>query len=228
MEKLVYVLSQDEPFDAAATRVALASRVAPKIRRAGGARIGFSLTDADVAAGAGVAIHNQQPPIRGLISFWLESADDRGPAEQALREEVGGLDGYLVAESRPLVHSPPVGQRAPGVNLVTCINRKPGLSDQAFFDLWNIEHRQVALETQSTFAYVRNAVVRKLTPDAPDRDGIVEESFPIEALTNPKVWYDCDSDEELGRRVKRMLDSVNAFLDLGPLESTPMSEYYLG
>ena len=122
----------------------------------------------------------------------------------------------------------PVGARAAGANLVTCINRLPGLSDAEFIDRWNNEHRKVALETQSTTAYVRNAVVRALTPGAPVRDGIVEETFPIEALTDPHVWYDCTSDEEYQKRLARMMDSVNAFLDMGPLISVPMSEYYLG
>ena len=181
-----------------------------------------------MAAGAGVTISRSTPPIRAMVSFWMDNADDRAPCEEALAQTASALAGYLVVESRPLLHEPPEGERAPGVNLVTCINKLPEISYETFFDRWNNEHKKVAVETQSTFAYVRNAVVRKLTAEAPDRDGIVEESFPIGALTDPKVWYDCDSDEELGRRVQRMLDSVNAFLDLGPLESTPMSEYYLG
>jgi hypothetical protein len=121
-----------------------------------------------------------------------------------------------------------VGERAPGANLVTCINRLPGLSDEAFLDHWNNEHRKVALETQSTIAYVRNAVVRALTPGAPVRDGIVEETFPIEALTNPHVWYNCDNEEEYQRRLARMMESVQAFLDFEPMVSVPMSEYFLG
>jgi hypothetical protein len=56
----------------------------------------------------------------------------------------------------------------------------------------------------------------------------VEESFPIEALSDPHVWYDCEDDDEYKRRLKRMMDSVNAFLDLNVLESIPMSEYWLG
>ena len=91
------------------------------------------------------------------------------------------------------------------------------------------EHRQVALESQSTHAYVRNAIVRPLTTDAPPFEGVVEESFPIEALSDPQVWYDCPGDQdECRRRLARMLASVKAFLDLEQLESTPMSEYFLG
>ena len=101
------------------------------------------------------------------------------------------------------------------------------LSYEDFVRIWNDDHKLVAVETQSTFAYVRNAVVRRLTPDGLDCDGIVEESFPIGALTDPKVFYDCSSDEELKQRVGRMIESVNRFLDLEPLESIPMSEYFL-
>ena len=61
-----------------------------------------------------------------------------------------------------------------------------------------------------------------------DWDGIVEEGFPIAALTDPLAWYACDTKEEHKRRLQRMMDSVNAFLDLSVLESTPMSEYFQG
>ena len=158
----------------------------------------------------------------------MHSADERGACEALLGEHARALAGYLVVESRPIVHTPPVGRRAPGANLVTCITKRADIDEARFLDLWNNEHRAVALETQSTFAYVRNAIVRSLTADAPAFDGIVEEGFPIEALSDPHVWYDCRSQDEYERRLKRMIDSVTAFLDLGVIESMPMSEYYLG
>jgi hypothetical protein len=228
MEKLVYVISQEATVSGEDLRAALIEKAAPALRAAGASQISVNVNDEHVAAGPGVTISRTTPPIRAMVSFWMQNADDRAPCEEALAQAATSLAGYLVVESRPLLHEPPVGERAAGVNLVTCINKRADISDEHFFDRWNNEHKQVATEIQSTFAYVRNAVVRKLTPGAPDRDGIVEESFPIEALSDPKAWYDCDSDEELGRRIKRMVESVNAFLDLAPLESTPMSEYYLG
>ncbi len=228
MEKLVYMLSHGDPFSGADLRNTLLSDVVPMLRHSGASQVSLNLADEDVEQGRGVTIRNASSPIRGMLSFWMDNSDDRDPCEQAIAQTVESLAGYLVVESRPLIHSPPIGSRTPGANLVTCINRKPGLSDEIFFDLWNREHRKVALEIQSTFSYVRNAVVRKLTHGAPDRDGIVEEGFPIEALTDPLAWYDCDSAEEHQRRVKAMLASVIAFLDLSVMDSTPMSEYCLG
>jgi hypothetical protein len=228
MEKLIYLIDAEASLPGADLRGGLIEKAAPALRAAGATRISVNVEDEHVAAGGAVKISRADPPLRAMASFWLESADDRGPCEAALSAHGAGLTGYLVVESRPLVHHPPLGERAPGANLVTCINRLPGLSDEEFIDRWNNEHRVVALETQSTTAYVRNAVVRALSPGAPVRDGIVEETFPIEALSDPHVWYDCTSDEVYQRRLARMMDSVNAFLDMGPLVSVPMSEYFLG
>lgn len=228
VEKLVYLLTKEGPAPGADLRAALVEKALPALRAAGASGIALNVNDEHVAQGEGVAIRRSDPPICAMVSFWLQSADDRAPCEAALAPLAHALSGYLVVESRPLVHEPPLGERAPGANLVTCIKRKQGLSDAEFIDRWNNEHRKVALETQSTFAYVRNAVVRRLTSEGFDWDGIVEESFPIEALTDPKVWYDCSSEAEYERRLQRMMDSVTAFLDLSVLESTPMSEYWQG
>jgi hypothetical protein len=112
---------------------------------------------------------------------------------------------------------------------VTCIARKPEVSYQEFTRIWHEDHKIVAIETQSTFGYVRNEIVRPLTEGAPDQwIAVVEENFPIGALTDPKVFYDANSDEELRRNLERMVKSCNRFLDMGPLELTHMSEYYLG
>ena len=228
MEKLVYVLQNAEGADGTALREHLVADVTAAIRKAGGSEVSVNVHDEHVTQGAGVAIHNFAPPVNACVSFWMQNSDDRGLAEEAILGAAEQAHGYLVVESRPLVHSPPKGERAPGANLVTCITRKPGLDDATFFDLWNDEHRKVACETQSTTGYVRNAIARPLTPGAPVIDGVVEETFPIEALTDPHVWYDCDDEQEYQARLQRMIASVTAFLDLSVIESVPMSEYYLG
>ena len=228
MEKLVYLLHASTSVPGPDLRSSLVEKAEPELRAAGATQVTVAVADEDVAAGEGIAIRKSEVPLRAMVSFWLQTADDRAACEEAMAARVDSIEGYLVAESRPLVYQPPVGERCQGASLVTCIRKRADISQEEFFDRWNIEHRQVALEIQSTFTYVRNAVVRTLTADARAWDGIVEEGFPIEALTNPQVWYDCDSEEEYRKRLRRMIDSVNAFLDLERLESVPMSEYYLG
>ena len=97
-----------------------------------------------------------------------------------------------------------------------------------FIRIWHEDHKAVAIETQSTVGYIRNTVVKRLTPDAPGWDGIVEETFPTEALTDPHAFFAATSAEEYDANMARMLESVNRFIDADPLEATQMSEYYLG
>lgn len=229
MEKLVYLLREAPDVAGDETRERLI-KCAVALEGAGARRIAVNTDDSAVADGKGVTIGKLEPPIRAMISLWLGNSDDRAPVEESLRSVVPEIDGYLVVESVPTentAHRAPRGKRTPGVNMVTCINRLPALSREEFFKIWYEDHKVVAQETQSTFGYIRNTVVRPLTPDAPAWDGIVEELFPIEALTDPKVWYAAASDEELEKNLQRMMNSVQKFLDLGPLESHPMSQYLL-
>ena len=226
MEKLVYLIFHDADLPGAELRSALVEKVAPALRAGGAFEITVHVQDEHVAAGT--PLRRSDPPIRAMVSFWLHDSDDRAACEAALAPHARRLAGYLVLESRPLLHEAPRGSRTPGANQVTCIARKQGLSTDEFLRIWRGDHRKVAVETQSTFGYVRNIVVRPLSEGAPLWDGIVEESFPIGALTDPKVFYDAGSDEVLQRNMARMMESCRRFLDFGPLEYTHMSEYYLG
>jgi hypothetical protein len=164
------------------------------------------------------------------VTFWLHEADLlRGGLFDALSARAARVAPYLVVESMPIRNTTQLvapGERTPGFNLVTGIVPKAGLAYDEFIRLWHTEHRAVALETQSTFAYVRNEIVRALTPDAPQWAAVVEESFPIAALTDPAVWYAAQgSPDKLERHRKRMMESCLAFLALDRVESHPMSEY---
>ncbi len=77
--------------------------------------------------------------------------------------------------------------------------------------------------------YVRNAVVRTLTPGAPPYRGIVDEAWPsAEHVTDPMLFYCGDgSSETMRRNVDRMLESVRGFLDMDRIRNVTMSEYLL-
>jgi len=228
MEKLVYLIREATETPGPALRDRLLEAAA-RLSSGGAARVAVNVEDDAVAAGKAVTIGKLAPPIRGLVSWWMDNSDDRAGAEAILSEAAAAIAGYLVVESVPMRNRDqvaPPAKRTPGVNIVTCINRLAGLSDADFRTLW-YEHRRVAVETQSTFGYVRNTVVRPLTDGAPAWDGIVEELFPLGALTDQKVWYAATSDEQLRSHQKRMMESVQRFLDLGSIESHPMSQYLL-
>lgn len=227
MQKLFYLLRDGAEASGDALRRAILEKAVPAIRASGAREITVFAADGDVAAGK--PIRQIDPPIRAMISFWLEDAADRGPAEAALRPLVKGIDGYLVVESRPVVHAMPKGARTPGMKQISCVTKRADLSQDEFIRIWHQDHREVAIETQSTFGYVRNEIFRALTPDAPTQwTAIVEESFPIEALTDPHVFYDAKSEAEYQKNFKRMMDSCGRFLDHGPIEVTFVSEYHVG
>lgn len=227
MQKLFYLLFDAVTADGAKLRESLCEKVVPVMRASGAVEVSVFSSDAEVAAGS--PTRKSDPPIRGMLSFWLEDAADRGPTEMALSELVPRIAGYLVLESRPMVHSRPVGRRTDGMKQITCITQRPDLSQQEFIRIWHEDHREVAIETQSTFGYVRNEIVRPLTADAPSQwSAIVEESFPIEALEDPLVFFDSRTQRECQANMSRMAQSCQRFMTFDSIEVTFVSEYYLG
>ncbi len=98
--------------------------------------------------------------------------------------------------------------------------------DQAtWLDRWQRDHTSVAIETQSTFGYTQNWVVRALTPDAPGIAGIVEELFPIEAITDLKAFFGAADDADLQHRMGRMVASTTAFGANENIDTVPTSRY---
>ncbi len=229
MEKIACVLWKPagEPDDVFGKSLRAA---APDLARRGAMNVRVNVVDEHVAAGSAVRVGRMDPPKAAFVTFWLHEADDvQGTLLDLLCAHASRVAAYLVVESTPLRNATQLakpGERTPGFNAVTGIVPKDGLSYDEFIHRWHTEHRVVALETQSTFAYVRNEIVRALTPDAPSWAAIVEESFPIEALTDQAVWYDAvGSPERLEQNRRRMVESCLAFLALDRVDSHPMSEY---
>jgi len=229
MEKLVYIVWKKDGDDPAAFAKRAREQLSPRLSAAGAQRIALNLVDEHVQHKLGARVGATDPPIDGMISFWLDCADDRGPAEAALADATSKRAGYLVVESVPLANSTrraPPGGRTPGINMVTCIERPQRIPVEDWIAHWHGHHKRVALETQCTYAYVRNVVVRPLTAGAPPWSGIVEEGFPEEAVGNPMIWYRADGDPTvLKANLARMIESCRAFLDLDRVVSNPMSEY---
>jgi len=97
-----------------------------------------------------------------------------------------------------------------------------------WIDAWHNGHTDVASETQSTFGYVQNVVTRPLSPDAPAIDAIVEELFPIEALTSMHAFFAAADDDELARNLGRMTESTSRFGADRDLDVVPTSRYVFG
>ncbi|MDJ0785644.1 MAG: EthD domain-containing protein [Myxococcota bacterium] len=224
MEKLVYVLWPEAGQAAADFALRARSELAAQLIELGCRGLALSLVDEDAEAVQGSRLTKMETPIAGLASFWLESAEDRGPHEERLEAACGRIAGYAVSESVPLLPEWKAGTRIPGIDMVALLQRPERIEPAEWLHRWLDHHRVVALETQATFLYVRNVVVRALTEGAPPYAGIVEEGFATEAIGNPAKWYDAEGDpKKLEANVSRMIESCKAFLDLGAVESHPTS-----
>jgi NAD(P)-dependent dehydrogenase (short-subunit alcohol dehydrogenase family) len=231
MEKLVYVVWKPEAVAAELFRDRLLGEVASRLVAAGAHRLAVSVADEHVAFAQHARIAVIDPPISGLVCLWLDTHLKRRACDEILAAATERFASYLVVESRPIVnttHTAPLGQRTPGVNTVAFIEVPPRLEYEQWREIWQESHTQLAIDTQSTFLYTQNLVVRALSEAAPAWAAIVEEGFPADSFRDPKVFYDAgDSEEKLHENRKKMVESCQRFIDFERLESHPVSEYIL-
>ena len=231
MEKMIYLLwkhDQDSPAD---FRQRLLGKVSDQIIKSGARKLRVSVVDDDVAPARPLRLETARPPISGMISIWVDTANSRKPFEEVIDSAVARKAGYLVTESEPIVNTKHVaadGQRVPGMCQVVTIQKPPRLNYDHWLEIWLGSHTQVAIETQSTFGYRQNVVVRRLTYAAPPYDAIVEENFPEGAMTDRMVFYDSVGDKVKCReRFKRMIESCARFIDNDKMDCIPTSEYVM-
>ena len=231
MEKMLYVVWKHEADSEKAFRQKLLDKVSPQLIDLGARQLRIGVVDEDVAPAASLRMETSKPSITGLVSIWVDTSTRRRPFEEVLQGSVARLAGYLVTESEPIVNTKHVvadGQRTPGMYQVVLLRKPPRLSYDQWFEIWLGSHTQVAIDTQSTFGYRQNVIVRLLTHAVPPCDAIIEEYFPAEAMTDPMVFYNAVGDEAKRKRhEKAMFDSVARFIDFDRIDRIPMSEYTL-
>jgi hypothetical protein len=239
MEKLVYLLwGTGDPGDGDSLRERILTETAPRLLSSGARGLGVNIHDTAAAeAPSPVPTPAGEAPHRAEISVWLDSYDRREPVERAIFDLGLRGAGYLVVESLyedygTTPHAPhrtwPDGDRSPGVLTVALIHRPDGLAYRDWIDRWHGTQSPLSAELQPRTRYVRNEVVRSLTDDAPLIHGIVEEAWPSAThVADPNLFYNAPTTEELTTNITRMLESVNACLDLARLRSATMSEYLI-
>ena len=170
------------------------------------------------------------PPVAAVVSMWTQQCygEQATAALTLLQAECDQLAAYLVTESVPLrAPATEPGTRTPGLANIALLRRPAGLDQGSWLNRWQRDHTSVAIETQSTFGYTQNWVVRTLTPDAPGIAGIVEELFPAEAITDLKAFFGAADDTDLQDRLGRMVASTTAFGANENIDTVPTSRYVL-
>jgi hypothetical protein len=168
------------------------------------------------------------PPVIGFVTLWTQQSygDQVRAAIARLEKECDDVAAYLVTESVPL--PPPFtasAERTEGLANIALLRRPQDLDDATWLTRWHIDHTPVAIETQSTFGYTQNAVVRALTPGAPVINAIVEELFPIEATSDLHAFFGAVDDDDLRQRMERMVASTAAFGANRDIDTVPTSRY---
>ena len=185
----------------------------------------------DAVAAAVIRVKELDPQMEAIVSLWFDTAMDseRRPVEAILRPASARLAGYLVTESVPLRNTTrpsPLGERTEGFANIAFLRRPDRMSVAEWLDAWQNGQTPVAIETQSTFGYTQNVVVRPVTADAPAFDGIVEELFPPEALTDLHAFFDATGDDDkLARNMARMGESTARFGATESIDVVPTSRY---
>jgi hypothetical protein len=226
VEKLVYVGWKPDGVPLGAFRTSLLGPVAQALRAKGARGVTVLLADDEVVQGLRIA---KRDPT-AVVGVWVDSAVQRAPLEAELAAAMTGLAGWLTLESVPLrntTHPVALGERVPGLYTVAFLEKPETLDYATWLERWQGEHTVTATETQRTFLYVQNVLVRALTPAAPPWTAIVEEAFPAEAATDPMHFYTATTPDELALQQRRMVASCERFIDFARFETLPMSAYVL-
>jgi hypothetical protein len=168
------------------------------------------------------------PPAVGFVTLWTQESygEQVAAAIARLEKECDDVAAYLVTESVPL--PPPntaPGERTAGLANVALLRRPDDLDESTWLRRWHIDHTPVAIETQSTFGYTQNAVVRALTPGAAAIAAIVEELFPEAAMSDLHAFFGAADDDDLRHRMERMVASTAAFGANRDIDTVPTSRY---
>jgi EthD domain len=227
VEKVIVLLRDAEPAEAWCS--ALRGPVADKLLALGVPGLTINVRDAAVR-GSLMTLTTMDPPVVALASLWTQQSygEHLHEAVALLENQCQSAAAYLVTESVPLV--PPAtesGKRTTGLANIALLRRPADLDEATWLRRWQVDHTPVAIETQATFGYTQNVVVRPLTPDAPAIHGFVEELFPTEAVTDLHAFFGAADDGDLRDRMTRMIASTSTFGANVNVDTVPTSRYVL-
>ena len=117
------------------------------------------------------------------------------------------------------------GMRTPGMLQLAFLKLPERLQYDEWLSIWQDSHTQVAIDMQSTLIYRQNVVQSCLSDNDLGYSAIVEEAFPLEAMTSQHAFYAVQSDAQLAARQSAMWNSSKRFIDLSDLDVLPTSEY---
>ncbi len=190
----------------------------------------MSLTGGSVV----IALTEEPPPICSVIPFrrskmaLISLEEVHRPAQWP--QPPGGVSDIWMSEAAcPVIHHRtwPLGQRSPGVGLLTFFRKKKGLEEQEFLNRWHNGHTPLTLEVHPNVGYVRNRITENVSGGFPEWDGIVEEQYcPRSKLLNPAQFFGGSVLKMLPTMV-RVYTDVKGFIDYNSIHCWLTAEYRL-
>ena len=237
MVKLIYVLWALEGQPKKETGDLLLNEVQQKLYDAGVTKLTIYIDDEFSTVRSPAPKLYPGPEISAELSLWVDGVERHGDIEKILKPYRFRIAGYLVEESIYTEYGGnrhfherdwPDGQRSPVVMAVTLMERPHRLSHEEWIRRWHGTQSPVSEAMQPRARYIRNVVVKAVTPDAPPFEGIVEEAWPsARHITNPFLFYGAKNIFQLAGNMYRMFRSVSGFLNFTKIRTSTMSEYIL-
>ena len=143
------------------------------------------------------------PDIAAVLHLWLDDARTLDPAD------LGAADAWLVDERVQWDYERdwPDGEPTPGVKQVSFVHRLPSLTREEFAHHWTHVHAPLArVHHPALWRYVQNVVIRPLTDDAPEFDGVAELSFRTSEDRRERMYDSPEGAEIVGRDVRSFID----------------------
>jgi hypothetical protein len=164
-------------------------------------------------------------PITAVVSVWSDG--DAAALLDVVRRLDPDADAWRVDEREPLVPpAVPDGERCDALANWAFLRRPVAMEHDAWLRDWLDRHTPVAIATQGTFGYTQHPVVEHLTPGGQDVAGIVEELFPMAAMSDHHAFYGSGGDEEeYQRRFTTLMESCALFGATDGLDLVPTSRY---
>ncbi len=160
---------------------------------------------------------NQPPAILGLLNLWTETT-----TSIELSRLLDISHSSVVTEHVVMPYKDQKGITAiEGSLQVATFKFNQQHSHHEHLNYWRNEHAAIACDLQTTLAYTQNYVA------ADNIDAVVEELFPVAALTNPLLYFAAKDKQQLKNNMATLIASSNKFIDMSSLNVSHLQAYQL-
>lgn len=156
--------------------------------------------------------------LAALVQVWVGAYDDRAGIEAVLRRLSPRVDGYLVTESEPQPDDP----AAELLSHVTWFPKPARLTEEQFLHGWHHVHTPHSAQLHPLRrSYVRDTVVRTLTPGSPAVRAVVVERFEVDDYADPRRLFGSK------QALQQNMEDLPGYADLAEISSRPMRQVVL-